>query len=149
MRKRVIKLLTGIFGSVADAAIQSEICCRLIDAMGDHDDAVKVCRVFPYTAQADGVGSGYQIIGRATVPCGWVWESDFTPHGDCERVSWRSALAGAGHAECKSLRPDLADIQVVKEISGGVARYRTTVEALVSRLIDATEQPEFVCQPIA
>jgi cohesin loading factor subunit SCC2 len=42
VRKRVIKLLVGIFGSVTDPAIHSDICCRFIEAMGDHDDAVKV-----------------------------------------------------------------------------------------------------------
>jgi hypothetical protein len=45
VRKRVIKLLTGIFGSMADPAIQSDICCRMIEAMSDHDDVVKVCPI--------------------------------------------------------------------------------------------------------
>ena len=42
MRKRVIKLLSGIFSTVADSAIQTDICCRMIGAMDDSDDGVKV-----------------------------------------------------------------------------------------------------------
>jgi cohesin loading factor subunit SCC2 len=42
VRKRVIKLLTGIFSTVADSAIRTDICCRMIGAMDDSDDGVKV-----------------------------------------------------------------------------------------------------------
>jgi hypothetical protein len=43
VRKRVIKLLTGIFSTVADSTIRTKICCRLIVAMDDSYDIVKVC----------------------------------------------------------------------------------------------------------
>lgn len=58
MRKRVIKLLTGIFNTVADSAIRTDICIRMIGAMDDSDDAVKV----RYSTQgrfADDLGPGY------------------------------------------------------------------------------------------
>lgn len=48
VRKRVIKLLTSIFPTVADASIQTDICCRMIDAMNDSDDGVKVTLYCPY-----------------------------------------------------------------------------------------------------
>lgn len=42
VRKRVVKLLTGIFPTVADSMIRADICCRLIEAMNDQDENIKV-----------------------------------------------------------------------------------------------------------
>lgn len=42
VRKRVIKLLVGIFATTTDKAIRADICCRLIDTLGDQDDNIKV-----------------------------------------------------------------------------------------------------------
>lgn len=42
VRKRVIKILIGIFGTSGDATIRADICCRLIEVMEDQDDNVKV-----------------------------------------------------------------------------------------------------------
>jgi hypothetical protein len=55
----VIKLLTGIFSTVTDHVIQTDICCRFVDAMNDSDDAVKVSLSdFLYRCLANRTGSG-------------------------------------------------------------------------------------------
>lgn len=42
VRKRVVKLLTGIFPTINDPTIRADICCRLFEVMDDQDDTIKV-----------------------------------------------------------------------------------------------------------
>ncbi len=42
VRKRVVKLLKGIFVTTDSSSVKADICCRMIDLIQDHDDNVKV-----------------------------------------------------------------------------------------------------------
>lgn len=42
MRKKVIKLLKEIFPMTDANAIRVDICCKMVDLIGDADDNIKV-----------------------------------------------------------------------------------------------------------
>jgi cohesin loading factor subunit SCC2 len=42
VRKRVIKLLKGIFGTTAERDIKVDICCKMIGLTADTDENIKV-----------------------------------------------------------------------------------------------------------
>ena len=45
VRKKVIKLLKEIFPMTQTQAIRVDICCKMVDMIGDADDNIKVsCR---------------------------------------------------------------------------------------------------------
>ena len=41
MRKRVIKLFKGIFGTTSERPIKVDICCKLISLTGDTDENIQ------------------------------------------------------------------------------------------------------------
>lgn len=41
VRKRVIKLLKGIFGTTTDRNIKIDICCKMITLMADTDEGIR------------------------------------------------------------------------------------------------------------
>lgn len=65
VRKRVIKLLVGVFATTTDKAIRADICCRLVDTMEDQDDNIKVCVLWPFSPLSllTSPGYGYQDFG--------------------------------------------------------------------------------------
>ena len=42
MRKRVIKLLKGVFSTTGEKDIQVDICCKMVGLTADTDDSIKV-----------------------------------------------------------------------------------------------------------
>lgn len=42
MRKRVIKLLKGVYTIIDKPAYRVDTCCRLVGMVGDQDEGVKV-----------------------------------------------------------------------------------------------------------
>ncbi|WVQ82810.1 hypothetical protein IAT38_004942 [Cryptococcus sp. DSM 104549] len=118
VRKRVIKLLRGIFSTTGQRSIQVDICCKIIVLASDKDEgikdlAIKTLTDILYSSEGgDAAGLLVDIL------------SDFRG----SLLSLEKALNGVAK-ECENV--------------GQTARLGKTIDDLIGRLIDATEQSEF------
>ncbi|KAL7420405.1 Sister chromatid cohesion protein 2 [Cryptotrichosporon argae] len=120
VRKRVIKILRGIFTTVADRAVKVDICARLVGMVGDEDDNIK------------------DLASKALA------EMLFPPGSAVNEsaallVDMISEFPGSSAA----LEPALQSIGVACDKNGHKDRFGDTIEALIRRLVDATEQIDF------
>ncbi|WVW81234.1 hypothetical protein I302_103225 [Kwoniella bestiolae CBS 10118] len=117
VRKRVVKLLKGIFPNMEIRDIKVDICCKVIELTDDQDEGVKELAIktfteLLYTSGEDAAGMLVDILG------------DFRGNnGLLER-----AMDGVS-TECDS--------------TNHKSRFGQTIDSLITRLIDATEETEF------
>ncbi|WWC90225.1 uncharacterized protein L201_005158 [Kwoniella dendrophila CBS 6074] len=117
VRKRVIKLLKGVFPTMELRDIKVDICCKMVELTDDQDEgvkdlAIKTLTELLYSSGEDSAGLLVDILG------------DFKgSNGLIER-----AMEGVSK-EC--------------DTANHKNRFGQTIEALITRLIDATEQAEF------
>nr|XP_019013987.1 uncharacterized protein I206_00064 [Kwoniella pini CBS 10737]OCF52768.1 hypothetical protein I206_00064 [Kwoniella pini CBS 10737] len=117
VRKRVIKLLKGIFPTMDSREIQVDICCKMIDLIDDQDEgvkdlAVKTLTELLYSSREDTAGLLVDILG------------DFRGSSD----SLERAMSGVSK-EC--------------DVTNHKTRFGQTIDVLITRLIDATETVDF------
>ncbi|WWC57550.1 uncharacterized protein I303_100082 [Kwoniella dejecticola CBS 10117] len=117
VRKRVIKLLKGIFPNMESREIQVDICYKMIDLIDDQDEgvkdlAIKTLTELLYSSRQDTAGLLVDILG------------DFKGDQD----SMERAM-NAVPKECDSMNQR--------------TRFGHTIDALINRLIDATETIDF------
>ncbi|OCF60187.1 hypothetical protein L486_02867 [Kwoniella mangroviensis CBS 10435] len=117
VRKRVIKLLKGISPNMEIRDIKIDICCKIIDLTDDQDEGVKDLAVKTLTELL--YTSGEDAAGLLVDILG-----DFRgSNGLLER-----AMDGVSN-ECDS--------------TNHKDRFAQTIDSLITRLIDATEQSDF------
>ncbi|WRT63186.1 uncharacterized protein IL334_000089 [Kwoniella shivajii] len=117
VRKRVIKLLRGIFSTMDNRGIKIDICCKMIQLIDDQDEgvkdlAVKTLTELLYSSGEDAAGLLVDILGEFK-----------SGDGSIER-----AMDGVSK-ECETAHQK--------------KRLGQTIESLISRLIDATEKEDF------
>ncbi|RSH84025.1 Sister chromatid cohesion protein 2 [Saitozyma podzolica] len=117
VRKRVVKLLRGIFTNEQSKDIRIDICCQMVILVADQDETVKglVSMLFPAVlpgGAADAAGLLVDFIG------------DF---------KGSNALLEAA----------LREVSRELDASGNAKRAEEAVDALIVRLTDATEQEDF------
>jgi cohesin loading factor subunit SCC2 len=61
VRKKVIKLLKEIFPMTETNAIRVDICCKMVELIGDADDNIKVCST---KSQTSGEGRDTVLMNR-------------------------------------------------------------------------------------
>jgi cohesin loading factor subunit SCC2 len=94
VRKRVIKLLTGIFSTVADTSIQTDICCRMIEAMNDSDDGVKVSQDLSFS---------WTVLMTKALATKSLAELLYPPSGLGHNTSLLTDIVSEYHGDQKSL----------------------------------------------
>lgn len=134
MRKKVIKLLRDIFGKTQSNEIRVDSCCKMIELVDDDDDTVKVSLSF-----RQGVRRGLTFKDAAVKALVDMLYSTSHPATAALFVDivgqYRSATVLLERA-----------LEAMAKLDAGQQAGRTIaiVDALVQRLVDATEQVDFV-----
>lgn len=118
VRKRVIKILKGIFATMEEKKMQIDICCKMIALTDDHDPGIKDLSTKTLTEMifSDEGGDSATLL-----------------------VDILSDYRGSYAVLEKAMNEVLKECENV----GQKIRFGKTIDDLVARLIDATEQIEF------
>ncbi|EIW73035.1 hypothetical protein TREMEDRAFT_59198 [Tremella mesenterica DSM 1558] len=119
VRKRVIKLLRGIFSSVEDRVVRVDICCKLVGAMADTDDTVQ----------------DMALKG--------LMEILYPQGGNVHSALLLVEIIGEFQGSDTLLKKALQGIIKECEKTSRTASIQETVEVLIRQLVDATEQADF------
>lgn len=117
VRKRVVKLLRDMFNVTDNYEVKISICCKLIEATNDEDDGVTDLAVKSLT-EILFPASGFDPAQAAALLVDVI--KDYRGKDE----SLKAALEAVG-------------------ANGQTQRYAQTIDALISRMVDATEQAEF------
>ncbi|WVR03096.1 hypothetical protein IAU60_000086 [Kwoniella sp. DSM 27419] len=118
VRKRVIKLLRSIFGTMEMNEMKIDICCRMILLTNDQDEGVQELAV--------------KTLAEMLYPA---------RGGDT--ASLLVDILGEYRGSNAVLERALIEIAKENEQSGNSGRFGQTIDALIGRLIDATERADF------
>ncbi|TYJ53043.1 hypothetical protein B9479_006320 [Cryptococcus floricola] len=118
VRKRVIKILKGIFATMENRKMQVDICCRMIALVDDKDPGIK------------------SLSTKTLVDMLFSGEG-----GDAARMFVDILSNYRGSYEV--LEKALDEVSKECESVGQKGRFGTTIDDLINRLIDATEENDF------
>jgi cohesin loading factor subunit SCC2 len=132
VRKRIIKLLKGVFGTTGRREIKVDICCKLIALSADKDEgiqelAVKTVTEILYASTGDQADQASLVVDVLA-----------------EFQGGLSVLENAAQ-QVSGREMESADPQIAKESEKTYSgRFASSVDAIFDRLSDATERSDIV-----
>ncbi|CAK9787000.1 hypothetical protein CC85DRAFT_288268 [Cutaneotrichosporon oleaginosum] len=121
VRKRVVKMLRDMFSTTDDSKLGIDICCKLVVATQDEDDGIKDLGIKSLTDILY-PSTGFVAADTAALLV------EILHRFDGPTLSLENAIQGV-HSACKK--------------NGHSNYFGETIDALINRMVDATEDTEF------
>lgn len=146
VRKRVVKMLRDMFSTTDNRELGIDICCKLVVATLDEDDGIKVRLVLTsWTNQQD---LGIKSLTEIMYPSTGFSAADTAAllvkvlhKFEGSTKSLESAIQGVCIALWLSLT---LQVHLACKKSGNSHYFSETIDALINRMVDATEDSDFV-----